>query len=150
MSVTAAAPSGRKTRDGLARALRRNGIPRDPDLNQPLPEAAADKQAVLAERRHDARVRTMLVLLYQQVVPDREVPGGTLPGLGTEAMPIAVKYARDHGDPAVPALPVGRPVPATALLGMADDLRLGCVRRDLRLGADQHLGGRSPEHHRRR
>ena len=36
---------------------------------------------------------TMLVLLYRQVVPDREVPGGTLPGLGTEAIPIAVKYA---------------------------------------------------------
>ena len=36
---------------------------------------------------------TMVVLLYQQVVPDRELPGGTLPGLGTEAIPIAVKYA---------------------------------------------------------
>ena len=38
MSVTAAAPSRSKTRDGLARALRRNGIPRDPDLNEPLPK----------------------------------------------------------------------------------------------------------------
>ena len=36
---------------------------------------------------------TLLVLLYQQTVPDREVPGGTLPGLGTEAVPIAAKYA---------------------------------------------------------
>ena len=36
---------------------------------------------------------TMLVLLYQQVVPDQEVPGGTIPGLGTEAVPIAIKYA---------------------------------------------------------
>ena len=36
---------------------------------------------------------TLLVLLYQQTVPDQEVPGGTLPGLGTEAVPIAAKYA---------------------------------------------------------
>ena len=35
----------------------------------------------------------MVVPLYQQVVPDRELPGGTLPGLGTEAILIAVKYA---------------------------------------------------------
>ena len=33
------------------------------------------------------------MLLYWQVVPDREVPGGILPGLGTEAIPIAAKYA---------------------------------------------------------
>ena len=33
------------------------------------------------------------MLLYRQTVPDREVPGGTLPGLGTEAVPIAAKYA---------------------------------------------------------
>ena len=26
-------------------------------------------------------------------MPDQEVPGGTLPGLGTEAVPIAAKYA---------------------------------------------------------
>ena len=34
-----------------------------------------------------------LVLLYRQMVPDQEVPGGILPGLGTEAIPIAAKYA---------------------------------------------------------
>ena len=34
-----------------------------------------------------------LVLLYRQVVPDQEVPGGTIPGLGSEAVPIAAKYA---------------------------------------------------------
>ena len=43
---------------------------------------------------------TLLLLLYVQVVPDREVPGGTLPGLGTEAIPIAIKYA------AVTAIPL--------------------------------------------
>lgn len=36
---------------------------------------------------------TLLVLLYWQVVPDQEVPGGTVPGLGSEAVPIAAKYA---------------------------------------------------------
>ncbi len=36
---------------------------------------------------------TLLVLLYRQTVPDQEVPGGILPGLGTEAVPIAAKYA---------------------------------------------------------
>ena len=35
----------------------------------------------------------LLVLLYRQTVPDREVPGGILPGLGTEAVPIAARYA---------------------------------------------------------
>jgi RsiW-degrading membrane proteinase PrsW (M82 family) len=35
----------------------------------------------------------MLVLLYQQVVPDQEVRGGRVVGLGTEAVPIAAKYA---------------------------------------------------------
>ena len=43
---------------------------------------------------------TLLVLLYRQVVPDQEVPGGTVPGLGTEAVPIAAKYA------AVTAIPL--------------------------------------------
>jgi RsiW-degrading membrane proteinase PrsW (M82 family) len=43
---------------------------------------------------------TLLVLLYRQVVPDQEVPGGTIPGLGTEAVPIAVRYA------AVTAIPL--------------------------------------------
>lgn len=36
---------------------------------------------------------TCLVLLYRQVVPDQKVPGGTLIGLGHEAVPISAKYA---------------------------------------------------------
>ncbi len=36
---------------------------------------------------------TLLILLYRQVVPDQQVPGGTVPGLGTEAIPLAAKYA---------------------------------------------------------
>ncbi|QDP95843.1 PrsW family intramembrane metalloprotease [Microlunatus elymi] len=34
-----------------------------------------------------------LVLLYRQVVPDQDVPGGRLIGLGHEAVPISAKYA---------------------------------------------------------
>ena len=100
MSVTAAAPSGRKTRDGLARALRRNGIPRDPDLNEPLPKRLLKSKFFWLTVVMILVYVTMLVLLYQKVVPDREVPGGTLPGLGTEAIPIALKYA------AVTAIPL--------------------------------------------
>ena len=37
MSVKALAARG-SSPDALTRALRRNGIPRDPDLNQPLPK----------------------------------------------------------------------------------------------------------------
>ena len=36
---------------------------------------------------------TCLVLLYREVVPDQQVPGGRIVGLGTEAVPIAAKYA---------------------------------------------------------
>src|SRR6188472_1667901 len=99
MSVTAAAPP-RKKRDTLAHALRRNGIPQDPDLDQPLPKRLLkDKLAWLTVVMILVYL-TALLLLYHQVVPDREVPGGTLPGLGTEAIPIAVKYA------AVTAIPL--------------------------------------------
>ena len=99
MSVTAAAPP-RKKRDGLARALRRNGIPRDPDLNEPLPKRLLKNKLAWLTVVMILVYLAALLLLYHQVVPDREVPGGTLPGLGTEAIPIAVKYA------AVTALPL--------------------------------------------
>ena len=92
MSVKALAPRG-SSRDGLTRALRRNGIPRDPDLNEPLPKRLLKNKLFWLTIVMILVYATMLVLLYRQVVPDREVPGGTLPGLGTEAIPIAVKYA---------------------------------------------------------
>jgi RsiW-degrading membrane proteinase PrsW (M82 family) len=103
MSVTAATPprkTRRKTRGGLARALRRNGIPRDPDPNQPLPKRLLKSKLAWLTVVMILVYITLLLLLYAQVVPDREVPGGTLPGLGTEAIPVAVKYA------AVTAIPL--------------------------------------------
>ena len=100
MSVTAAAPSRSKKRDELARALRRNGIPRDPDLHQPLPKRLLKSKFFWLSVVMILVYVTMLVLLYQKVVPDREVPGGVLPGVGTEAIPIALKYA------AVTAIPL--------------------------------------------
>ena len=73
--------------------MRRNGIPQDPDLNAPLPKRLLKDKLFWLTIFMILVYVTMLVLLYQQVVPDREVPGGTLPGLGTEAIPIAAKYA---------------------------------------------------------
>src|SRR5687767_10251936 len=92
MSVKALALRG-SSRGGLARALRRNGIPRDPDLNEPLPKRLLKNKFFWLTVVMILVYATMLVLLYRAVVPDREVPGGTLPGLGTEAIPIALKYA---------------------------------------------------------
>ena len=92
MSVKALAARGGSP-DGLTRALRRNGIPRDPDLNQPLPKRLLKNKFFWLTIVMILVYATTVVLLYQQVVPDRELPGGTLPGLGTEAIPIAVKYA---------------------------------------------------------
>jgi protease PrsW len=92
MSVTAAPPRGKK-RDTLARALRRNGIPRDPDPKVPLPKRLLKNKLAWLTVVMILVYVAVLALLYQQVVPDRELPGGTLPGLGTEAIPIAAKYA---------------------------------------------------------
>jgi protease PrsW len=92
MSVKALAPR-RSSHDEPTRALRRNGIPRDPDLNEPLPKRLLKSKFFWLTVVMILVYATMLVLLYQEVVPDREVPGGTLPGLGTEAIPIAAKYA---------------------------------------------------------
>ena len=92
MSVKALAPR-RSSPDGLTRALRRNGIPGDPDANEPLPKRLLKSKFFWLTVVMILVYAAMLVLLYQQVVPDREVPGGTLPGLGTEAIPVAAKYA---------------------------------------------------------
>src|SRR4029453_12395886 len=99
MSVKALAPR-RSPRDGLSRALRRNGIPQDPDLSEPLPKRLLENKLFWLTIFMILVYAAVLVLLYQQVVPDREVPGGTLPGLGTEAIPVAAKYA------AVTAIPL--------------------------------------------
>jgi RsiW-degrading membrane proteinase PrsW (M82 family) len=75
------------------RALARNGLPGETDRDEPLPKR------LLRSRLFWLSVVVLLgyvvcsVLLYRQVVPDQEVPGGVIPGLGTEALPIAAKYA---------------------------------------------------------
>ena len=93
MSVSVPARRGAATDNELRRAFAKNGIPRDPDPNEPLPKRILKSKLFWLTVVMVLVYATMLVLLYQQIVPDREVPGGTLPGLGTEAVPIAIKYA---------------------------------------------------------
>jgi protease PrsW len=75
------------------RALARSGIPVDPDLSQPLPKRLLKSKMFWLTLIMLGVYLTLLILLYRQVVPDQQVPGGTLPGLGTEAIPIAARYA---------------------------------------------------------
>jgi protease PrsW len=75
------------------RALARSGIPRDPDLSVPLPKRLLKSKLFWLSVIMIGVYATLLILLYRQVVPDQEVPGGTVPGLGTEVIPIAAKYA---------------------------------------------------------
>ena len=75
------------------RRLARSGIPLDPDLTQPLPKRLLKSPLFWLSVVMLLGYAVLLVLLYRQVVPDQEVPGGTIPGLGTEAVPIAAKYA---------------------------------------------------------
>ena len=93
--TSALAPSG-----GLKKAFRRNALPRDPDPGEPYPKRLVKRPLFWVTLVMLGVYATLLVLLYQQTVPDQEVPGGTLPGLGTEAVPIAAKYA------AVTAIPL--------------------------------------------
>src|SRR5215210_3006794 len=75
------------------RALARSGIPVDPDLSQPLPKRLLKSRMFWLTLIMLGVYLTLLILLYRQVVPDQPVPGGTLPGLGREAIPLAAKYA---------------------------------------------------------
>ena len=75
------------------RALARSGIPVDPDLSQPLPKRLLTSRMFWLTLIMLGVYLTLLILLYRQVVPDQPVPGGTIPGLGTEAIPLAAKYA---------------------------------------------------------
>ena len=74
-------------------ALARSGIPVDPDLSQPLPKRLLKSRMFWLTLIMLGVYLTLLILLYRQVVPDQPVPGGTIPGLGTEAIPLAAKYA---------------------------------------------------------
>jgi RsiW-degrading membrane proteinase PrsW (M82 family) len=93
MSVSVPARRGAAEDSELRRAFAKNGIPREPDLSQPLPKRILKSRLFWLSVVMVLVYATLLVLLYRQVVPDQEVPGGIMPGLGTEAVPIAVKYA---------------------------------------------------------
>jgi RsiW-degrading membrane proteinase PrsW (M82 family) len=75
------------------RAFARSGIPREPDPRQPLPKRLLTSRLFWLSVVMVLVYLAMLVLLYQQVVPDQQVRGGRVVGLGTEAVPIAAKYA---------------------------------------------------------
>lgn len=75
------------------RAFARSGIPVDPDLSQPLPKRVLRRRLFWLGVAMFLVYLALLVLLYRQVVPDQEVPGGRVVGLGVEAVPIAAKYA---------------------------------------------------------
>ena len=88
MSAPAAVRAPRRSRDE-----RRNGLPVEPDLSLPLPQRLLRSRMAWLTAVMLVAYAVCLVLLYRQVVPDQEVPGGVLPGLGREAVPIAAKYA---------------------------------------------------------
>lgn len=75
------------------KARRRNNIPAEPDPSEPIPKRILRTPLFWVSVVMLLVYAAALVLLYRQVVPDQEVPGGIIPGLGTEAVPIAAKYA---------------------------------------------------------
>jgi protease PrsW len=75
------------------RAFAKSGIPLDPDLSRPLPRRLLGNRLFWLTLVMLVVYATLLTLLYRQVVPDQEVPGGRVVGLGTEAIPVAAKYA---------------------------------------------------------
>jgi RsiW-degrading membrane proteinase PrsW (M82 family) len=75
------------------RSAARAGLPRQVDPSMPLPKRILTSRLFWLGVLMVIVYTVLLVLLYLQVVPDREVPGGTLIGLGEEAVPMAAKYA---------------------------------------------------------
>lgn len=75
------------------RAAARSGIPPIADASKPLPKRVLTSKLFWLSVLLVLGYAVLLVLLYRQVVPDREVPGGKLIGLGKEAVPLAAKYA---------------------------------------------------------
>ena len=88
MSAPAAVRAPRRDRAEV-----RNGLPAEPDLTKPLPQRLLRSRLAWLTAVVLVGYAVCLVLLWRQVVPDQEVPGGVLPGLGRDAVPIATKYA---------------------------------------------------------
>lgn len=85
------------SRPALSRSERReytrNGIPMPPDPGVPLPKRLVTSPLFWLFVVMLMAYSACITLLYFQVVPDRKVPGGTMVGLGTEAIPKAARYA---------------------------------------------------------
>ena len=75
------------------RAYRRSGIPLPQDPQDSWVSRLVKRKLFWVTLVLLAVYAACLVLLYLDVVPDKEVPGGTALGLGTEVVPIAAKYA---------------------------------------------------------
>ncbi len=90
MTVSSPGPVGARQ---LRRRRARSGLPVDPDPNEPLPKRLLKSPMTWLTAVLLLGYAVLLVLLYRQVVPDQETPSGTLPGIGTEAIPVALKYA---------------------------------------------------------
>ncbi|WP_152360410.1 PrsW family intramembrane metalloprotease [Microlunatus speluncae] len=75
------------------RARIRSGIPREPDLSQPAPKRLLTNWLFWIGVALLITYAVLLTLLYQQVVPDKEVPGGRLIGIGTEIIGMVTGYA---------------------------------------------------------
>lgn len=75
------------------RRAAKSGLPRPINYSEPLPKRLLKSRMFWLTVVMALVYATLLVLLYLQVVPDREVPGGRLIGLGREAVPISARYA---------------------------------------------------------
>ncbi|GAB2595780.1 PrsW family intramembrane metalloprotease [Microlunatus antarcticus] len=93
MSAPAALRALTGARQGRDRDLARNGLPVEPDRSQPLPRRLLRSRLAWLTLVMAIAYAVCLVLLYRQVVPDQEVPGGVSVGLGRDAVPIAARYA---------------------------------------------------------
>ncbi|GAB3701418.1 PrsW family intramembrane metalloprotease [Mariniluteicoccus flavus] len=77
----------------LRRALSRSNLPLSPKPGRSWPERMLRSKWTWLTLALLLVEALCLWLMYRQVVPDQKVPGGTLIGLGTEAIVPAAKYA---------------------------------------------------------
>ena len=75
------------------RRLARTGIPTAADQSLPLPRRILTNRMFWLGIVMLVAYAVFLTMLYNQVVPDKKVPGGELIGLGHEAVPISAKFA---------------------------------------------------------